>query len=169
MPHLIRTTVLPWIAALWMSFSGVALGEDTQPPTERKLNPTAEAPARVDHSQRGYWQPGGYKGRIGSPYYYGVREYKSVRGYKRVRNFDSIPDHGVRGHTVRRHEVRRDGCECGRHHSRRTITDPYTYHFGPGYYRSYEHGQYRFPYYSYRRPWYYPGQPVFNRDTNFAW
>jgi len=48
-------------------------------------------------------------------------------------------------------------------------TDPYTYHYGPGFYRSGEHGHYRFPYYSYRRPWYYPGQPVYNRDTNLPW
>lgn len=71
---------------------------------------------------RGYWQPGGYENRIGSPYYY------------------SAPG-----------------------------ADPYTYHFGPGFYRSGEYGHYRFPYYSYRRPWYYPGQPVYNRDTNLPW
>jgi len=70
----------------------------------------------------GYWQPGGYEGRVGSPYYY------------------SAP-----------------------------AGDPYTYHFGPGFYRSGEYGHYRFPYYSYRRPWYYPGQPVYNRDTNLPW
>jgi len=71
---------------------------------------------------RGYWQPGGYENRVGSPYYY------------------SAPR-----------------------------TDPYNYHYGPGFYRSGEYGHYRFPYYSYRRPWYYPGQPVYNRDTNLPW
>jgi hypothetical protein len=51
-----------------------------------------------------------------------------------------------------------------------TITgDPYYDHFGPGYHRSNVHGHYRFPYYSYRAPWYYPGRAVYNRDTNFAW
>lgn len=47
--------------------------------------------------------------------------------------------------------------------------DPYTYHFGPGFYRSNEFGHYRFPYYSYRRPWYDVGHPVRVRDTNLPW
>lgn len=47
--------------------------------------------------------------------------------------------------------------------------DPYSTHFGPGYYRSGEQGHYRFPYYSYRRPWYHPGFAGYNRDTNLPW
>lgn len=47
--------------------------------------------------------------------------------------------------------------------------DPYLYHFGPGYYRQNDYGHYRFPYYSYRRPWYFPGPPSYNRDTNLPW
>lgn len=47
--------------------------------------------------------------------------------------------------------------------------DPYSYHFGPGYYRNNEFGHYRFPYYSYRRPWYDVGHPVRVRDTNLPW
>ncbi len=47
--------------------------------------------------------------------------------------------------------------------------DPYNYHFGPGYYRSGEYGHFRFPYYSYRRPWFFPGFPGFNRDVNLPW
>ncbi|MDB5387469.1 MAG: hypothetical protein JWM11_3115 [Planctomycetaceae bacterium] len=47
--------------------------------------------------------------------------------------------------------------------------NPYLYHFGPGFYRYQEAGHYRFPYYSYRRPWYYPGHPSYNRDTNIPW
>lgn len=47
--------------------------------------------------------------------------------------------------------------------------DPYAFHFGPGYYRSGEFGHYRFPYYSYRRPWYDVGHPVYVRDTNLPW
>lgn len=47
--------------------------------------------------------------------------------------------------------------------------DPYTFHFGPGFYRSYEYGHNRFPYYSYRRPWYFPGHTSYNRDTNMPW
>ncbi|MFQ5733683.1 MAG: hypothetical protein ACE5KM_17235 [Planctomycetaceae bacterium] len=117
----------------------------------------------------GYWQPGGDEGRVGSPYYYSIPARDGWHG-------------AAYGH--RRHHA---ACDCGRsrrlghygydhavrsghvHDHRAWTVDPYTYHFGPGYYRYTEHGHYRFPYYSYRRPWYYPGPPVFNRDTNFAW
>jgi hypothetical protein len=47
--------------------------------------------------------------------------------------------------------------------------NPYSDHFGPGFQRSQVHGHYRFPYYNYRAPWYYPGRAVYNRNTNFAW
>lgn len=47
--------------------------------------------------------------------------------------------------------------------------NPYYYHFGPGYYRNQEAGHYRFPWFSYRRPWYFPGHPSYNRDTNAPW
>lgn len=47
--------------------------------------------------------------------------------------------------------------------------DPYTEHFGPGYHRQAISGHNRFPGYSYRRPWYYPGLPSYNRDTNLPW
>ena len=42
-------------------------------------------------------------------------------------------------------------------------------HFGPGFQRHSLHGHYRYPYYNYRTPWYYPGRAVYNRNTNFAW
>jgi hypothetical protein len=125
--------------------------------------PPVVAGPGVDRPVEGYWQPGGYEGRIGSPYFYSV----PAAGYR----FAGYGEFG--------------GCGCGgRHHSgwRRNasaghygggygwgVYDPYAYHFGPGYYRYAEHGHFRFPYYSYRRPWYHPGPPVFNRDTNFAW
>jgi hypothetical protein len=48
-------------------------------------------------------------------------------------------------------------------------SDPYTYHFGPGFHRNSDHAHYRFPYYSYRRPWYHPGHASYNRDTNMPW
>lgn len=51
----------------------------------------------------------------------------------------------------------------------RVTGDPYSDHFGPGFHRNQLHGHYRFPYYSYRAPWYYPGRAVYQRDTNFAW
>lgn len=47
--------------------------------------------------------------------------------------------------------------------------DPYYDHFGPGFHRHSLHGHYRFPYYNYRAPWYYPGRAVYNRDTNQPW
>ena len=100
---------------------------------------------------QGHWQPGGYEGRIGSPYYYqetptyGLMTSSYGYGYG-----GGYAAYGYAGY----------GSYGG---------DPYTTHFGPGYYRNHEHGHYRFPYYSYRRPWYYPGHPVYNRDTNFAW
>ena len=50
-----------------------------------------------------------------------------------------------------------------------TYIDAYTAHFGAGLYRYGESGHHRFPYYSYRRPWYFPGHPTFNRNTNFVW
>ena len=47
--------------------------------------------------------------------------------------------------------------------------EPYYDHFGPGFQRNSIHGHYRFPYYNYRAPWYFPGRAVYNRNTNFAW
>ncbi len=47
--------------------------------------------------------------------------------------------------------------------------NPYSDHFGPGFQRHSLHGHYRFPYYNYRAPWYFPGKAVYNRNTNFAW
>lgn len=125
-------------------------------------------PAPLPRPAEGYWQPGGYAGRIGSPYFYSVYGY---RGYaRRVAGprFEGGCACGAGGrHRGWAHAAPayRPGAWYGGIGAR----DPYTYHFGPGYYRYAEHGHFRFPYYSYRRPWYYPGQPVFNRDTNFAW
>ena len=45
----------------------------------------------------------------------------------------------------------------------------YDVHFGPGYYRSGEYGHLRYPFYSYRRPWFHPGPAVYVRDTNLHW
>ncbi len=38
-----------------------------------------------------------------------------------------------------------------------------------GFHRHSDHAHYRFPYYSYRRPWYHPGHASYNRDTNYPW
>lgn len=77
----------------------------------------------------GFWAPGGYEPRYGSP-----NLYHDPQG----------------GHFV-------------------VTGDPYYDHWGPGYHRHDLYGHFRFPYYSYRAPWYYPGRAVYNRDTNFPW
>ncbi|MFN0196839.1 MAG: hypothetical protein ACKVT0_08825 [Planctomycetaceae bacterium] len=48
-------------------------------------------------------------------------------------------------------------------------SDPVNFHFRPGLHRSGVSGHYRFPYYSYRRPWYHPGDASFQRNTQFPW
>lgn len=87
------------------------------------------------------YQPGGAPGRVGSPYYY------------------STP--GQNGPLYQVHQM--SGTPWGTDHS------VYQYHFGPGHYRTQESGHYRFPYYSYRAPWYFPGHPIYNRFTNQPW
>jgi len=88
-----------------------------------------------------HWQPGGYSARRGRPYYF------------------STPHRHHPVYSV--HNV--TGVPWGIDHS------AYRYHFGPGYYRHSEGGHYRFPYYTYRAPWYFPGHPIYNRDTNRPW
>jgi hypothetical protein len=87
------------------------------------------------------WQPGGYEPRNGRPYYY------------------TTPGRNQPLYTV--HGYSRTPWAID--HS------AYQYHFGPGYYRHSEGGHYRFPYYTYRAPWYFPGHPIYNRDTNRPW
>jgi hypothetical protein len=109
------------------------------------------------HAGKGYWQPGGYGGRIGSPYYYSAG--RVVAGYRPV--------------TVGAPGLSACGACCSGARTPRAWSPgyhgPYLTHFGPGYYRHVEFGFYRFPYYSYRRPWYFPGHPVYTRNTNFVW
>jgi hypothetical protein len=88
-----------------------------------------------------HWQPGGREGRVGSPNYY------------------TAP--GQNGPLYAVHQQR--GVPWGYNHS------VFEYHFGPGYYRHSEAGHYRFPYYTYRAPWYSPGPPIYNRFTNLPW
>ncbi|MCA9072836.1 MAG: hypothetical protein KDA84_28125 [Planctomycetaceae bacterium] len=87
------------------------------------------------------WQPGGYSARRGSPYYY------------------TTPGRNQPLYSV--HEM--SGTPWAFDHS------AYGYHFGPGYYRHSAGGHYRFPYYTYRAHWYFPGHPIYNRDTNRPW
>ena len=88
-----------------------------------------------------FYQPGGRNGVPGSPYYYTAE--------------------GQDGPLYTVHD--RQGVPWGINHS------AYEYHFGPGHYRNAEGGHYRFPYYTYRAPWYFPGHPIYNRYTNLPW
>jgi hypothetical protein len=106
---------------------------------------------------QGGWQPGGYEGRVGRPYYYSVNPY-GVNG-PAVYGPQPAPGSAC------------NSCGTGAWGWRGGygFGNVYDYHFGPGFYRYREYGHARFPYYSYRSPWYFPGHPVYNRDTNFAW
>ncbi|MCA8986146.1 MAG: hypothetical protein KDA78_00800 [Planctomycetaceae bacterium] len=138
---------------------------------------------------RGYWQPGGYDQRAGSPFFftvpngpargplagngptgaggmgggyyggsgYGYDGYGMMGGY----GYDSAYGGSAYGGGY--------GSAYGGGGAGGAGGDPYGYHFGPGYYRSGEYGHFRFPYYSYRRPWYHPGFAGYNRDTNLPW
>ena len=96
---------------------------------------------------QGGWAPGGYEGRVGSPYHYSATDPHGQGG-----------TWGAPG-----------AASMGAPNPGYLPGDPYSYHFGPGYYRHSEMGNYRFPYYSYRRPWYHPGPPSYTRDTNYPW
>lgn len=133
----------------------------------------------------GGYPPGGYERRIGKPYYW------SVPGG--TVPLDSFAARGSRGYDAGAgRPAPAAGCSCQKGetsggevgwvgggpgplaHVAAPVPagpagDPYTYHFGPGFYRSNEFGHYRFPYYSYRRPWYDVGHPVRVRDTNLPW
>lgn len=109
-----------------------------------------------------YWLPNNIAPQVGTPYYYSA-------------NQGPGSTYGMTGPSV--------GMQAGQtwfggYHSANTgmqnralssSSDPYTRHFGPGFYRSQEYGHFRFPSYSYRRPWYNPGAPTYNRDTNYRW
>lgn len=110
------------------------------------------APPAYGYSHGYTGQPGGYEGRVGSPYFYRPQHSAAYGGW---------PVYG--------HQATGYGYGNAYGYGASAYGDPYSYHFGPGVYRNDEVGTYRFPYYSYRRPWYYPGSPVFARDTNLPW
>ncbi|MCA9013795.1 MAG: hypothetical protein KDA77_00560 [Planctomycetaceae bacterium] len=107
-----------------------------------------------------YWLPNNVVPQVGSPYYYSATQGPGGT-------------YGMTGPSV--------GMQAGQtwfggYHeanigmqNQGLSSDPYTRHFGPGFYRSNEYGHLRFPSYSYRRPWYNPGAPTYNRDTNYRW
>ena len=140
--------------------------------------------------------PGGYERRIGKPYYWSVPggTVPLAAGAPHVRGGDGHSLHGdsatrvagsscgcskggnVYGHGVRGDVAAPAGYDIAAPNSSLPQLagggpggDPYTYHFGPGFYRSNEFSHYRFPYYSYRRPWYDVGHPIRVRDTNLPW
>jgi len=107
-----------------------------------------------------YWLPNNVVPQVGSPYYY-----SATQGPGGTYGM-TAPSVGVRpGQTW---YGGNNEANVGQQ-TRALSIDPYTKHFGPGFYRSNEYGHYRFPSYSYRRPWYNPGAPTYNRDTNFRW
>ena len=132
--------------------------------------------------------PGGYERRVGKPYYWSV-----PGGTVPLESFGATSEDAGGYVSGLGHSQRGEaGCGCNKgaigaghagpaggspaSHSPAGAAvatgpagDPYAYHFGPGFYRNYEFGHYRFPYYSYRRPWYDVGHPVRVRDTNLPW
>ncbi|QDV18186.1 hypothetical protein Pan153_28430 [Gimesia panareensis] len=109
-----------------------------------------------------YWLPNNQVPQVGSPYYYSATQGAG----------------GTYGMTSPRVGIRAGQTWFGGYDEANTGAqnqalmgsgDPYTRHFGPGFYRSNEYGHYYFPSYSYRRPWYNPGAPTYNRDTNYRW
>ena len=110
-----------------------------------------------------YWLPNNQVPQVGSPYYYSATQGAG----------------GTYGMTSPQVGIRAGQTWYGGHGEVNTGQqnqalmgsggDPYTRHFGPGFYRSNEYGHYYFPSYSYRRPWYNPGAPTYNRDTNYRW
>ncbi len=107
-----------------------------------------------------YWLPNNVVPQVGSPYYYSATQGAG----------------GTYGMTSPQVGMQAGQTWFGGYNEANTgmqtqalSEDPYTKHFGPGFYRSNEYGHYRFPSYSYRRPWYNPGAPTYNRDTNYRW
>ena len=108
--------------------------------------------------QAGGWQPGGYQGRVGSPYYYSASGYGgSGYGGSGYAGYGGYGGQGGYAAPIMASPYAAYGGGL------------YDDHFGPGFYRNSEYGHYRFPYYSYRRPWYFPGPASYNRDTNLPW
>lgn len=136
----------------------------------------------------GSWTPGGFEGRVGRPYYYSAYGMDGVAGV-------TMPAPAMPG--ARGYGFGLEQCGCGEtmgiggasmagmlnrpvgimgqpmagqgFPAEMAGGDVYSAHFGPGYHRHTVQGHYRFPYYSYRRPWYFQGPPSYNRDTNLAW
>lgn len=132
-----------------------------------------------------YWAPGGdiYSGmRTGSPYYWSNSWYAPMNyGYGNAGYSAGYGGSGVApggwntfGSGYGYGSTYGGGGGYGRGYpyggTGYAGMDPYTYHYGPGFYRNgFDQGSYRFPYYNYRAPWYAPGPASYNRDTNMPW
>lgn len=182
------------ICVATLALAAVALAPAAEPfPASPGVWPVEAAGYPYDVPYGGH-PPGGYERRIGKPYYWSVpggtvpltagtghQEGLDGQGFqdgspspnagsscgcaKGVGNHDLAGDHAApAGYDVA------GGSPPALHPAGGgPAGDPYSYHFGPGFYRSNEFGHYRFPYYSYRRPWYDVGHPVRVRDTNLPW
>ena len=124
-------------------------------PQAEPLVTTEDTPVMVDGAwtpsaswhRQGHAPGGDYidGARVGLPYYYNAPGYLSVGDHGGTFGYMGYGWTGYRG------------------------ADPYVYHFGPGIHRHTNYGHYRFPFHSYRAPWYFKGAPSYNRDTNHPW
>lgn len=138
-----------------------AFGPQTAPPSTTPTGPGAGP----------YWAPGGDMAngmRVGSPYYWSAPGMGPSGGWQPAApgmgdgygcSVGGGPGYGV-GYAGAGGYGAGWGAGYG---------GLYNAHFGPGFYRNSNVGHTRFPYYSYRRPWYFPGPPSYNRDTNYPW
>jgi hypothetical protein len=152
-------------------------------PTSLVVSPAGGYPGDL---YLGYWQPGHYRQLTGSPYFYSAPNAGPrgpLAGNSSVLINGSYTDAYNYGSTSSYPVATNYGYPAGNPQGVSYLNsygvsvsgvaaaggDPYNYHFGPGFYRSGEYGHYRFPFYSYRRPWYHPGFAGYNRDTNLPW
>ena len=154
------------------------------PPIERPVftGPHGDYPG-TNHT--GYNVPGHYPGFTGSPYFYTPGGASQLRGPLGTNISSYNGGYGAGGNYNQGYQY---GASYGNSYGTSYTNsgygygnssygyggggaggDPYNYHFGPGFYRSGEYGHYRFPNYSYRRPWFTPGFAGYNRDTNLPW
>jgi hypothetical protein len=190
---------MPRSTALLLLLAGVPATAVAQDPAPAGAWPVdaAEAAGYPYNVQYGGWPPGGYEARVGRPYYwsvpggtvplssYGSASYGSAGagdgaygapgrsgcgcngGQAGATGYGGPVGYGAPGYGSTGFAGYGGGAAAVPQAG--PAGDPYTYHFGPGFYRSNEFGHYRFPYYSYRRPWYDVGHPVRVRDTNLPW
>lgn len=137
-------------------------------------HPAAHDSTNDDSGPPQYWQPGTFQGRPGSPYYYSA-EPDSMRTGTDVglqhRLALPAPRFGQSGNC---------GCDGDSAHTWTPLpsgyharpgheNSPYVGDLSGGFDRRSDFGHTRYPYYSYRRPWYFPGPRSRNGNTNLVW